>query len=80
MVAKCCLSVAMEDIGILVIGYWLRFNMRTLLRQFLPILVPPFGWQTFWLMKKLLVLELAMLFWGHEETILTLSRLNCRVV
>ena len=42
-----CLSVAMGDIGILVTRYWLRFNMCTLLRRFLPFLVLPSGWQTF---------------------------------
>ena len=62
---KCCLSVAIGGIGILVTECWLKFNMCTLLRRFQISLVLPSEWLTFLLMKKLLVIESAILFRGH---------------
>ncbi|XP_050270381.1 uncharacterized protein LOC126714324 [Quercus robur] len=49
-----CLNVGMEGIGILVIECCPKFNMSILLQKFQFLLVPPFGWLTSLLMKRLL--------------------------
>ena len=79
MVARCCLNVAMGGIGILAIGCWLRFNLNVLLRQFYFLLVPPFGWLTFSLMKRFLGPMMAISLQEWKGIILNSFKLICKV-
>ena len=61
MAAKCCLSVGMEGIGLLVIECFPKFNMSILLLKFQFLLIILLSWPTFWLMKRLLELMAILL-------------------